>query len=123
LIFAAVARLWSKRMEFWSLPHPDDAPFAINDRDGTHWNYKDLHTDAARIQAALPSLGQKSLGLLTAQICYEGVAAYLAALSGAALRHRGCLLRSRRSDDGQRAGVSIRFMRSYAKPLSYRRLR
>lgn len=68
-------------MEFWKLPPPDDAPVAINARDGKHWNYRDLRADAARFQAALPNLGRKSLGLLIAQNRYECLVAYLAALN------------------------------------------
>jgi acyl-CoA synthetase (AMP-forming)/AMP-acid ligase II len=68
-------------MEFWQLPHPDDAPVAIDARDGTRWNHKDLRADTARLQAALPNLGRKSLGLLIAQNRYECLTAYLAALN------------------------------------------
>jgi acyl-CoA synthetase (AMP-forming)/AMP-acid ligase II len=73
-------------MEFWKLPYPDDAPVAIDARDVKHWNYSDLRADTARLQAALPKLGRKSLGLLIAQNRYECLAAYLAALNtGSAL--------------------------------------
>jgi long-chain acyl-CoA synthetase len=54
---------------------------AIDARSGKTWSYDQLREDIARIQAALPRLGRKSLGLLIAQNCYECLVAYLAALS------------------------------------------
>ena len=45
------------------------------------WSYAELREDVARVQAALPRLGRKSLGLLIAQNRYECLAAYLAALN------------------------------------------
>ena len=74
------------RMEFWKLNQSADVSVAIDSRSGKQWSYSELREDAARIQAALPRLGRKSLGLLIAQNCYECLAAYLAALnSGSAL--------------------------------------
>src|SRR6266550_2274980 len=73
-------------MEFWKTQHPSDAPGAIDARSGRTWTYIQLREDAARIQAALPRMGRKSLGLLLAQNRYECLAAYLAALNaGSAL--------------------------------------
>jgi len=73
-------------MTFWSLSQPDHVTVAIDARSGMQWSYATLRADAARIQAALPSLGRKSLGLLLAQNRYECLAAYVAALnSGSAL--------------------------------------
>ena len=73
-------------MNFWSLDKPNDAPAAIDARTGRVWTYAMLRADVARIQAALPSLGRKSLGLLLAQNRYECLAVYLAALNaGSAL--------------------------------------
>lgn len=74
------------RMTFWTLSQPDDATAAIDARSGTQWTYADLRAGAARIQAALPALGRKSLGLMLAQNRFECLAAYLAALNaGSAL--------------------------------------
>jgi len=73
-------------MEFWKLDQSEEAPAVIAARSGKQWTYAALREDAARIQATLPRLGRKSLGLLIAQNCYECLAAYLAALhSGSAL--------------------------------------
>ncbi len=73
-------------MTFWSLSQPDDATAAIDARSGSQWTYATLRAAAARIQAALPDLGRKSLGLMLAQNRYECLAAYLAALNaGSAL--------------------------------------
>lgn len=68
-------------MEFWKVDRFGEAPAAIDARSGKQWNYAELRADAARIRAALPQLGRKSLGLLIAQNCYECLAAYLAALN------------------------------------------
>jgi long-chain acyl-CoA synthetase len=73
-------------MKFWSLSQPDDATAAIDARSSTQWSYATLRADAASIQAALPDLGRKSLGLMLAQNRYECLAAYLGALNaGSAL--------------------------------------
>jgi acyl-CoA synthetase (AMP-forming)/AMP-acid ligase II len=73
-------------MTFANLSQPDDAVAAIDARSGAEWTYANLRTDIARIQAALPSLGRKSLGLMLAQNRYECLAVYLAALNaGSAL--------------------------------------
>lgn len=73
-------------MTFWKLSQPDEAPAAIDARSGMEWSYATLRADATRIQAALPRLGRKSLGLVLAQNRYECLAAYLAALNtGSAL--------------------------------------
>jgi long-chain acyl-CoA synthetase len=55
---------------------------AIEARSGKTWTYDHLRQDVARIGAALPRLGRKSLGLLIAQNRYECLVVYLAALSG-----------------------------------------
>jgi acyl-CoA synthetase (AMP-forming)/AMP-acid ligase II len=68
-------------MEFWKVKPSDEAPAAIDARSGKEWSYAELREDAARIQAALPRLGRKSLGLLLAQNRYQCLAAYLAALN------------------------------------------
>ena len=74
------------QMTFWSLGHPDDAPVAFDARTGSVWTYAMLRADVARIQAALPVLGRKALGLMLAQNRYECLVVYLAALnSGSAL--------------------------------------
>jgi acyl-CoA synthetase (AMP-forming)/AMP-acid ligase II len=73
-------------MEFWKLTQPGDAPVAIDALNGKFWTVGELREDVARIQAALPSVGRKSLGLLVARNRYECLAVYLAALNaGAAL--------------------------------------
>ena len=73
-------------MEFWKINQSDGTPAAIDARSGKQWSYSVLREDVARIQAALPQFGRKSLGLLIAQNCYECLAAYLAALNaGSAL--------------------------------------
>ncbi len=73
-------------MTFWKLNQPDEVSAAIDARSGMEWSYATLRADATRIQAALPSLGRKSLGLVLAQNRYECLAAYLAALNvGSAL--------------------------------------
>jgi long-chain acyl-CoA synthetase len=66
--------------QFWELAYPSDALAAIDARSGKRWSYAELREDAARIQAALPRRGRKSLGLLITQNRYECLAAYLAAL-------------------------------------------
>ncbi len=68
-------------MEFWKASRSDGVPAAIDARSGKKWSYADLCEDAARIEAALPRLGRKSLGLLIAQNRYGCLAAYLAALN------------------------------------------
>jgi long-chain acyl-CoA synthetase len=73
-------------MTFSNLSQPDDATAAIDARSGMQWTYAMLRADAARIQAALPRLGRKSLGLMLAQNRYECLATYLAALNA------GCAL-------------------------------
>ncbi len=73
-------------MEFWKVTHSGEAPAAIDARGVKQWNYGDLRRDVARMQAALPALGRKSLGLLFTQNRYECLVAYLAALNaGSAL--------------------------------------
>jgi long-chain acyl-CoA synthetase len=73
-------------MTFWKLSQPDEAPAVIDARSGMQWSYAMLRADAARIQAALPNLNRKSLGLVLAQNRQECLAAYLAALNaGSAL--------------------------------------
>ena len=73
-------------MEFWKINQSGDALAVIDARSGKQWSYSELRQDAAQIQAGLPHLGRKTLGLLIAQNCYECLAAYLAALnSGSAL--------------------------------------
>jgi len=73
-------------MEFWKLAQSDGTLAVIDARSGKVWNYAQLSKDAARIQAALPTLGRKSLGLVITQNRYECLAAYLAALNaGSAL--------------------------------------
>jgi len=54
---------------------------AIDARSAKTWTYDQLGEDVARIGAALPRFGRKSLGLLIAQNRYECLAAYLAALN------------------------------------------
>ena len=74
------------QMTFWSLGQPNDAQVAIDARTGAVWTYAKLRADVSRIQAALPRLGRKSLGVMLAQNRYECLAVYLAALnSGSAL--------------------------------------
>ena len=68
-------------MPFSTLSHPDSAIAAIDARGGAEWTYGMLRADASRLQAALPSLGRKSLGLMLAENRYECLAAYLAALN------------------------------------------
>lgn len=68
-------------MEFWKVNHSGEAPAAIDVRSGNAWGYAELRDDAARIQAILPRMGRKSLGLLIAQNRYQCLAAYLAALN------------------------------------------
>jgi acyl-CoA synthetase (AMP-forming)/AMP-acid ligase II len=71
---------------FWNLEQFGESPAGIDARSGRPWSYAELREDAARIQAALPRLGRKSLGLLLAQNRYECLAAYVAALNaGSAL--------------------------------------
>jgi long-chain acyl-CoA synthetase len=68
-------------MEFWKVTQPDGSPAAIDARSGKLWSFGQLREDVGRIQAALPRLGRKSLGLLIAGNQYECLAAYLAALN------------------------------------------
>lgn len=68
-------------MKYWKLNQPDGLPAAIEARSGREWSYALLRADTARIKAALPDLGRRSLGLLLAQNRYECLAAYLAALN------------------------------------------
>src|SRR5215471_5626768 len=68
-------------MRFLEVQKNGAACAAIDARSGKTWKYDELREDVARIRAALPSLGRKSLGLLIAQNRYECLAAYLAALS------------------------------------------
>jgi long-chain acyl-CoA synthetase len=73
-------------MEFWKVNQSGEAPAAIDARSGKQWNYAELRNDVAGVQAELPRLGRKSLGLLLAQNRYECLVAYLAALNaGSAL--------------------------------------
>jgi long-chain acyl-CoA synthetase len=73
-------------MEFWKVAHSGEAPAAIDARGGRLWNYGDLRQDVAHLQAALPMMGRKSLGLLLARNRYDCLIAYLAALNaGSAL--------------------------------------
>src|SRR5450755_1794925 len=73
-------------MEFWRVNQSGDAPAAIDACSGKRWSYAELREDAAKIEAGLPRLGRKTLGLLIAQNRYECLAAYVAALnSGSAL--------------------------------------
>jgi acyl-CoA synthetase (AMP-forming)/AMP-acid ligase II len=73
-------------MEFWKDAHSDDAPAAIDTRSGIVWRYRDLWREVARVEASLPQLGRKSLGLILTQNRYECLITYLAALrSGSAL--------------------------------------
>jgi long-chain acyl-CoA synthetase len=67
--------------EFWELKRHHKMVAAIDARSGAQWSYSALSEDAARIEAALPHSGRKSLGLLIAQNRYECLAAYLAALN------------------------------------------
>ena len=68
-------------MGFWKLEQPGEALAAVDARSGREWSYAELREDVARIQAALPRLGRKSLGLLIAQNRYECLTVYLAALN------------------------------------------
>ncbi len=68
-------------MGFWRVGQPGEALAAIDARSRKQWRYGELCDDMGRIQAALPRLGRKSLGLLIAQNRYECLAAYLAALN------------------------------------------
>ena len=68
-------------MEFWKVTQRDESLAAIDARSGKLWSFAQLRDDVARIQAALPRLGRKSLGLLLASNQYECLAAYLAALN------------------------------------------
>jgi acyl-CoA synthetase (AMP-forming)/AMP-acid ligase II len=67
-------------MEFWNLPHPDDAPAVIDVRDARQWNYADLRRDVEVFAQSLPSLGRKSIGAILARNNVESLAIYLAAL-------------------------------------------
>src|SRR5450631_3703776 len=68
-------------MEFWKVTQREETPAAIDARSGKLWSFGQLRDDVARVQAALPRLGRKSLGLLIASNRYECLAAYLAALN------------------------------------------
>jgi acyl-CoA synthetase (AMP-forming)/AMP-acid ligase II len=71
---------------FASFEHPKEALAAIDAQNGMQWTYGTLQADVRRIQAALPELGRKSLGLILAQNRYECLTAYLAAIhAGSAL--------------------------------------
>src|SRR6516164_500232 len=73
-------------MTFLEIEGNGAASAAIDARSGKSWTYDQLRNDVARVGAALPRLGRKSLGLLMAQNRYECLVAYLAALSaGSAL--------------------------------------
>src|SRR5512140_2012180 len=73
-------------IEFWKVPHPDDALAAIDAPSGKQWRYQDLRRDVSRVQEALPRLRRKTLGMLVTQNRYECLVAYLAALNaGSAL--------------------------------------
>jgi long-chain acyl-CoA synthetase len=73
-------------IEFWKIPHPDNALAAIDARSGEQWRYQDLRRDVLRVQRALPLLRRKALGMLVTQNRYECLVAYLAALNaGSAL--------------------------------------
>jgi len=73
-------------MEFWTLNPSDLAVAVIDARTGNEWTYGQLAEDSARMQAALPQSGRRTLGVLMAQNRYECFVAYLAALnSGSAL--------------------------------------
>ena len=73
-------------MPFWKLDHGGSALAAIDARSGREWSYSDLLVDVRRVEAALPRLGRKSLGLLISENRYECLAVYLAALNA------GCAL-------------------------------
>jgi acyl-coenzyme A synthetase/AMP-(fatty) acid ligase len=74
------------KMTFFESEKNGVASAVVEARSGKMWTYDQLHRDAARIGAALPRLGRKSLGLLIAQNRYECLVAYLAALrAGSAL--------------------------------------
>jgi len=66
---------------FWRTQRFGGAVAAIDGRSGKEWTYAQLGEDAARIQAALPQPGRKTLGLLLAGNRYESLAAYVAALN------------------------------------------
>src|SRR5262249_54079404 len=68
-------------MKFLEVQRRGAACAAIDARSGKTWTYDELGENVARIRAALPRLGRKSLGLLIAQNRYECLVAYLAALS------------------------------------------
>jgi acyl-CoA synthetase (AMP-forming)/AMP-acid ligase II len=68
-------------MKFLEIQRHGVACAAIDARSGKTWSYDQLREDVARIGAALPRLGRKSLGLLIAVNRYECLVAYLAALS------------------------------------------
>ena len=73
-------------MTFLEIEGNGAASAAIDARSGKSWTYDQLRNDVARVGAALPRVGRKSLGLLMAQNRYECLVAYLAALSaGSAL--------------------------------------
>ncbi len=69
-------------MEFWRVSQSDKVPAAIDARSGKQWGYAELRGDVLRVQAALPRLCRRPLGLLLAQNRYECLVAYLAALNG-----------------------------------------
>jgi len=68
-------------MGFWRIKQPEGALAAVDARSGRKWSYAALRDDSARIQAALPCPGRKSLGLVLAQNRYECLTVYLAALN------------------------------------------
>jgi len=68
-------------MDFWTVAQTDEAPAALEARSGRTWSYRQLREDVARMQACLPQLDRKTLGLLLVQNRYECLVAYLAALN------------------------------------------
>jgi len=68
-------------MDFWRVTHIDNAPAAVEAGNGKARTYRELREDVGRVQAALPLLHRKSLGVLIAQNRYECLVAYLAALN------------------------------------------
>jgi len=67
-------------MEFWTLPHPDDAPAAVDLRGEQRLSYGDLRRKVDALQETLPCTNRKSLGALIARNSLESLAIYLAAL-------------------------------------------
>jgi long-chain acyl-CoA synthetase len=68
-------------MHFWTLQQPDDAVAAIDARSGREWTYAELRENLQRMQAALPTPGRKTLGLLLAKNTVDCLIVYLAALN------------------------------------------